>query len=387
LAGSSKKSHPGSQPELSDGEIRDAAEVLEAEIPSDMARRVAANWELIREFRFQHKTGAVGWLRSKQVVKTGTPPKMDVDEICLRVLEMIQDHAEGPEPAEHYRGVLTIRMPNSTKDLFRYLPVRSMLRSDGSLGFVDDGRAESEPGTEAAGAAAIVASLLEPFTDQAIRSLGAVVEATEGYGSVANGFKTVLGEATAAWRELRESRTADAEIELRREEIELRRDLEGFFHEQKLARYQHLSDFAQELAGPIAEMFADYMSEMWQGMGMEPPDLEGAKQDREGRRGSANPGGRGRMSSQLDQWLRKLPPDELGKFKDLFAEDEWAVLEKGRAVQSDDEFAALFKKLRELFVARGLDTKSFQDGVVAAVGKMRAMKFAKILRNLKHYNV
>lgn len=93
------------------------------------------------------------------------------------------------------------------------------------------------------------------------------------------------------------------------------------------------------------------------------------------------------MSSQLDQWLRKLPPEELGKFKDLFKEDEWVLIEKGRAVPTDDEFAALFRKLRELFLARGLDTSTFEKGVVAAVGKIRAIKFAKILKNLKQYNV
>lgn len=357
------------------GDVLDVEESVRDELPAQLVQKIAQYYGQLRGVKIKAERNG-SWRLLKKRLPLGDPPSdMPVDEIALRICAMVLEDVDAHGPANNYHAVLECQIGDTTATQDKYAPLKALIDSDGDLTIYD----HSDRGEGGGFGDDPLTAALEAFTDLAIRSLGAVVEATEGYAGVAGGLAKVLDAVTTAQQKMTETSSSQTEMELRIAEIGLRGESLLYEHKEKLDRNSKIGEFLTTLAGPIGEMVEDYVQGNW--------DLSGGGPTR--KPSSAEPSassGRApkisRLAKDLAAFLDGLERQQLADYKAIFKGDEWICTEQSRLAETNEAFGALFTKIGDLFVARGYDEPKFQKDVLAAVGVKNALKLQNIWKKL-----
>lgn len=374
MAGSRRKSGPNSPQEL-DEEVLDVSESVLEELPAILVARIAQYYDSLRGVKIKSERAGAGWRLLKARLNLGTPPSdKTIDEIALLVCGMVLKDVDKNGPANNYHALLEVQIGDSTKTQDKYVPLQSLIDSEGTFGVYDN------EGRGAANDSGDLRDSLEGFTDLAIRSLGAVVEATEGYAGLAKGLKDVFAAVTDNMRAVAQQGSTQVEMELRIKEMQVRQEGMYYEHKERMSKYEHMGDVLMTLAGPIGEQLSDFIQDNWDLGDLGTPGGAANGGDTSNKSSARSPGSR--LARMLDTFLGGLDPEQLKAFKEIYSEDEWDCLESSRSADSDEAFCSLFRKIGELFQKRSLTTDGFQQAVLASVGVRHAMKLKRLWKEL-----
>ena len=157
-------------------------------------------------------------------------------------------------------------------------------------------------------------------------------------------------------------------------DFESKREERWMQHEHLKQRRGHRADLLAksiEIAGPdLVQVIREVIERMKWG-----PTVDAAATEAE----SAAPSG-SELAAQLDALLVSVSSDGQAKARELLTTDEWRVLESAREAPSDDEFIALFERLRDLFLRRGKEgVQQLERGLLSALGPKAAMGLHRLL--------
>lgn len=168
-------------------------------------------------------------------------------------------------------------------------------------------------------------------------------------------------------------------------EFESGRDERWMSHDRSKQRADHRADLAGkavDLAGPdvmtlLRDVVATVMSGNSRAQGEDAPDTAPPSSESEPTRS--------RLATRLNDALAQVPKTGIGKARLLVDEDEWRLIETARGVATDEEFAALFRKLQELWTARGEEaTKELMGKLIEALGLKPAMTLGALIREVNN---
>lgn len=356
------------QREISDDSatVIDVTEAMRHEIPSELERRVGMYWELLVEVRIEAKTPGEGWRETKSRFKLGSPPpSIDATEICLRIIDLVLTDAHANDPADSYRAKLLVRGVTGKTER-RYADLAAVVDSEGDLMVIDS----SVVGTRGEPEDPLMARMNE-ISDIGVRSLAAVVEASEGIGNMAKSAAGLLESHIKAYKHISENTRGDAEFQFRIAELDVMRDASRYDYDLRRNRQDHLGSFFTTLAGPIGEMLQSFAAEFG-------VDLGTVK---------ADPAAACELAGMLRTFLDGLKPDQTAAMKALFAGDEWEIFQSGRNAESDQIFAARFSKMAGSMKERGLDQASFAQQIMKAVGLANMARLNQIWKRLGEMGV
>ncbi len=360
-----------------DGDILDVTESVRDELPAELVRKIAQYYGQLRGVKIKSERNG-SWRLLKNRLHLGTPPSdMTVDQIALKVCGMVLEDVDTHGPANNYHAVLECQIGDTDSTTDKYAPLKALIDAEGDLAVYD----HTERGEGPFGDDSLAANL-EPFVDLAIRSLGAVVEATEGYSGLAGGLEKVLSAVTDNMQKMAETSSTQTEMELRIAEIGLRGDALGYDHKERMDRNSKIGEFLMELAGPIGGMVEDFVQGNWDLSGVGSP----ANDAPDGATGSGSGSGRApkpsRLAKDFTSFLEGLNPQQFEAYKGIYQGDEWVCQLESKTAESDAAFGALFTKVGDLFVARQYKQEQFQKDVIAAIGMKHGLKLQRIWKKL-----
>lgn len=327
-------------------------EILQEGAPVELARVIGINFDRLREIRIQVKRPNQGWTYTGQVIRYPTGPTDEIDGVVKRVIDACLHDAHKNGPASAYRARLGLHIDGETSKLdYRYPGVKIRPGPDGELIVVD-----AYGGTGESGEDPLMARFGE-ITDMAIKSLQEVTSATERIGNIGGGIARLLEVQTDMAEKVGRSVMSDVEMQIRLEELKNEDRANWAEYDVRKTRIETLGRMGDKIAEPAGEAIGKVIELFGEMFGA---NFFGVA--------------KGPMAEQWSQFIDGLNETEAADFKKIFTDDEWTVVEAAREAETDEAFAAQFRKMIELVGGR-----MTQDEFMAALSKAAGTHMAKLM--------
>lgn len=337
------------------------------EIPVELAAKVSDNHRYIVECAVQAKRDGRWSLLRPRLRFSDPPPHMTVDEICLKLCAFALDDAQRHGEADRYRARLTLE-----QGTHRFADIRTMVDQDGEMHMVDD-----YIGGERGAIDALTRSQEESHT-MAVRSLAAIVEATEAWKDVCVGHRDIAGAFKDMIASVGEMARKNVEAEVRLQEVQTAQKALYYEHIEQMDKQRRIGRFLDELGGPLGDMAEDLLRDL---LDMKPATGERRRERKADMDGEVVQ--LCQFASDLDEFFNMLSEEQGTAFAGIFTSDEAKLFSVARSVSQDDEFIALFVKLEKLLGERFKgDADKLQQKIIEAVGLSSAIKLRGIFERV-----
>lgn len=354
-AGTSKKDTDNGK-STDHGTVIDVDEVLQEGAPVELARVVGICFDRLREIRIQVKRPGQGWTYTGQVIRYPSGPTDEVDGVVRRILDACLGDAHKNGPASAYRARLGLHIDGETNKLdYRYPGVKIRPGPDGELIVVDSSGNTSDSGEDPL--VARFSEVVDLAMETATKSLREVTEATERIGKLGGHLARILEVHTDVIEKATASHMSDVELQVRLRELDNEDHVAWADYEIRKQRIETLGRMGDKIAEPAGEAIGKVIELFG--------DMFGA---------SFFGAAKGPMAEQWQEFMDGLNTEEAAKFREIFTEDEWSVVEAAKDAETDEAFAAQFRKMIELVGAH-----MSQDEFMAALSKAVGTHMAKLM--------